>query len=691
MKLVTSIEQTTREERLSWLGQPYSIDVETTGLEYTHDDLIGVALHVNNEQYYFVRKHTLDDGVTVKDYLSDTELHYLLNPIMSQQHEVSSLHNSKFDLHFFERFGLPLSSRNFDTLIAAKLLNENRQNGLKQLTYLVGEDHSAYETLVEYSTFPKGCPLNVPLEPFAKYAAMDVLVTFKLWQLFRKELAKDTFRGISMQDVFNEIWMPMIPVLREMEERGWRLDLVKTQELYDKYAARIEICKEEVQRKGMQSIVDRFANGDPLPKYHWQIIRDEEVYINDEGVPCVEQYGIETPCWLPNKRSKMRRMEFKVSSPKQMVEFVLETTEIPAHVELVKTKGGNDSANVGNLKTIQYYMGDKAPPYLDALLEWRKIDKFVNTYLRMFLDKTDENAMLHGYFNMAAADYGGGGTTTGRLSSSRPNFQQIPSRDEIGREARSLFLAREGYQLVVADYSNMETVIAAHYSKDQVLMKAFSEGLDVHALTACAQHNIPYDQFMEQYNAKDPHYDAMRRTAKTLLFGQAYGMGANKLQRELLIQNSQEFTVDETRAMLESFRETYWGLTEWKKQVILAVRKYGYVATILGRKRRLPLSRSSDREISSRAERQGVNAIIQGSCADILFQAMVPIQAAFKGLGGSLIASVHDELVGEVPSDYAEVAAHIMQTLMVGLINPKLDCKLKAEAHYGSTWLEAKG
>src|SRR5690606_32605288 len=135
-------------------------------------------------------------------------------------------------------FGLPLLSRNFDTLIAAQLLDENRRNGLKELTSLVDDeiDHSKYSDLAEYTAFPKDSPYAVPLEAFAEYAMKDVIVTFKLWQRFRKELPKDVWRESSMQDVFNHVWMPMIPVLQEMEMRGFKIDLALARELREKYS-----------------------------------------------------------------------------------------------------------------------------------------------------------------------------------------------------------------------------------------------------------------------------------------------------------------------------------------------------------------------------------------------------------------------------------------------------------------------
>lgn len=694
MQIVTKLSQVSREEQESWLGYPYAIDVETTGLDFVGDELIGVALHVIGKSYYFVLKHTADDGITINDYLSLHHLRMLLTPVMTQGEQVSCLHNSKYDLHFFTRYDMPLVSRNYDTLIAAQLLDENRSNGLKSLTHLVDVEHTKYEEFVKWTNFPKGCPLNVPLEPFAEYAMKDVIVTFKLWQLFRNQMAKEVYQGgRSLQFVFNNIWMPMIPVLQKMEARGFKIDRPYVQGLYDEYSKKVEGYAKQVRIEGLNMLARRAHDPESLPQYYWDKVRDEdEVYEDVDGVSVVDVEGVQLPVWQPTPRSMLRKLDFNLASNKQLMDLVYEhPLDLPEHVTLKLTKGGDDSVDVDNLTVIKHYLGDDTPTYIQAVLDWRKAEKFLNTYLSKFLLNADTNDRLHGMFNMAVSDHGRGGTHTGRLSSSQPNLQQIPSRQLIGEQARRAFITDENMQLIVADYSNMETVLMAHYSEDPMLLTAFAEGLDVHSLTASAQHNIPYDKFLEEYKNDNPQYDQWRRTAKTILFGTAYGMGPKKLQLKLLVDNGQEYEYHEVYEMLKSFDRTYEGLTKWKKDVIMYTRKTGYVLTMYGRKRRLPLAMHPEPKIRGRAERQAVNAIIQGTCADILFEAMPPIQAAFEGLGGGLIAAVHDELIGEVETKYADVAAKIMSTMMVDLVNPRLKCKLKAEAGIGTTWGDAKG
>lgn len=696
MRIITSIDQISRDEQLSWIGHDYAIDVETEGLRYAFHKLIGVALHVNNESYYFVIQHTDDDGVTIQDYLTPDEVRLLIGPVVGQREVVAVLHHEKFDTHFFERYRMPVVSRKFDTLLAAQLLNENRSNSLKSLNTLVDIPHVKYETLEKYTNFPKGSPFRVPLQDFAEYAMKDALITFKLYELFRVDLAKESYRGRSLLDVFNNVWMPMSQVLQEMEARGFMIDLEATHKLRDEYHERIQELENRVRGYGIAMIMEKIERGDELPKYFLKMLDEDDIIVEDDGRSWVVQEGIKTPIIQPTPRSKPRKIDFNLGSNKQLTELVFRDLVLPDRaLELKVTPTGDDSVDVDNLTIIKHYLADDTPDYINAVLEWRKAQKFVTTYLDKFIKEVEDDGAIHCFFNMAEKDDGGGGTATGRLSSSNPNLQQIPSRGEIGDLARSLFKARPGHKLIVADYSSMEMVVAAHYSQDPKLKAAFEKNLDVHAMTAAGQHNIPYDEFMRAYKeetkggASGP-YDAKRRVGKTTNFGSMYGIGGKKFQRMLLVQNGQEFTLNETYALLRSFNETYEGLTDWKNKVMSYVREHGYIVTLGGRKRRLPKACSPDRIERGRAERQAVNAVIQGTCADILFEAMIVIQAAFKALGGGLIASVHDELIGELPEEHAEVGCKIMSSLMVDLINPKLRVKLSADAHFGDTWLSAK-
>lgn len=670
------------------MGHTYAIDVETEGLNYVTDQLLGVALHVNGKSYYFVREHSTGDGMEIKSYLSDEELLMFLAPVMSQKNQIAVLHNAKFDLHFFSRYSFPLQSKLFDTLVAAQLLDENRRNGLKSLTSLVDETHSKYENLAEYRQFEKDSPLAVPLDKFADYAIKDVVVTLKLYEKFREQLPKDSFRGVSMQDVFNALWMPFVPVLQEMEARGFRIDVPKVLELQKEYTVKVDTLEQKIRKAGIKMVLEKYTT-EEIPDVYWKSVKDYDYIEEDNEGKYLMQMGIRTPIVQKTARSKPRKIQFNAGSSLQITDLVFHNLELPDEFDMKLTPGGAPSVDADNLKAIKFFLGDSTPQTVIDMLEWRLTSKFLSTYLNAFAEKNVAGRM-HAFFNMAASDAGVGGTTTGRLSSNSPNLQQVPSRGEIGDIARHLFIPSEGMKLVVADYSSMESVMFCHYSDDAALKTIFNDGLDMHSVTASGIYNIPYDKFVEEYKNGNPEYDMKRRLAKTVFFGSGYGVGAKKLQRLLLSQNQQNVPLEEVRQMLDNFYETYAGLESWKKQVHNYVSKHGFVTTLMGRKRRLPRAFSRDRSESSYAQRQAVSAIIQGSCGDVIYQAMTIAQPVFKSLGGSLVASVHDEIVGEVPERYAETACKMLEAAMTEPINKILRIPLQAEAGFGDSWAEAK-
>lgn len=452
--IVTSVKQVTEEERLTWLGKPYAFDIESTGLNFMTDKLIGLAVTVNNKDYYFVLEHSTGNEFETKTYLSIEDLRLLVAPLFSQKDVVCIAHNSGFDLHFLRRYELTPQGKLFDTLIAAQLLNENRRNGLKSLTSLVDEEHSKYETMRVYNQFPKGSPLAVPLQEFAEYAKKDTSVTMKLYDKFSKELPKDSFRGRSIQDVFNELWMPLIPVLCDMESRGFRLNTDKVKELVEEYSTKVKNLEKEIEKQGIKMLSEKYKAED-VPKVYWKMLEDHDYVEEEDGKQFLYQYGIKTPVLQPTPRSKPRKIVFNPGSRTQINDLVFHNLDVPAQAELKYTPTGEVSVDADTLKILKFYLKDETPDYIDTLLELRISSKFLGTYLEPFLAQSI-NGRIHANFNLAVSEAGGGGTVSGRLSSSNPNLQNLPSRGEIGSIARDLFIPSEGMKLVVCDYSNVE-------------------------------------------------------------------------------------------------------------------------------------------------------------------------------------------------------------------------------------------
>ena len=393
-------------------------------------------------------------------------------------------------------------------------------------------------------------------------------------------------------------------------------------------------------------------------------------------------------CRLPRANTLVRVPWFNPGSVQQLRSLLFEwhAIRVRTDIDLNLNAKGEISADKDTLKVLAHELGEAAPAVLNDILEYRKCSKLVSTYLKPFInlaDKDDHNC-LRTNFNQTIAK-------TGRLSSSNPiNLQNIPSRGPEGKACRSMFVARSGHLLVVADYNMMELRMAAHFSRDPEMMRAFREGLDLHTLTAASQTGWTYELAAQLLEEGDPEMKGARQIGKTSNFGLLYGMGPKKFQRFLLVQNGTKVTYDQAWNLIETFNDTYSGVTKWKRQVERFAQQHQYVTTLRGRKRRLPDIRSDDMAKVRTAQRQAVNAVVQGSCADIICEAIPAIQQAMKEFGGSLLLQVHDELVAEVPEEYAEAAARIMERLMVERVNQELRVPLTCEAGIGESWASAK-
>jgi DNA polymerase-1 len=275
---------------------------------------------------------------------------------------------------------------------------------------------------------------------------------------------------------------------------------------------------------------------------------------------------------------------------------------------------------------------------------------------------------VHTFFNQAV-------TETGRLSSSKPNLQNIPIRTEEGREIRRAFVPGEECSLLLAaDYSQIELRMLAHLSGDATLIEAFRNNEDIHSRTGSLIFGLPLDQITPN----------MRRQAKTINFGIIYGMGAFRLAREL------EISLGEAQRFIDSYFKTYSGVKTYFDGVIEFARENGYVTTISGRRRRIPEINSRNRNTREFAERTAINTPVQGSAADMIKLAMIKIGEFFRSenLRSKLLLQVHDELVFEVHEAELDKIQRNVCSLMEGAL--PLDVPVKVDVGIGKNWLEAK-
>ena len=349
---------------------------------------------------------------------------------------------------------------------------------------------------------------------------------------------------------------------------------------------------------------------------------------------------------------------FNIRSSQQLAVVLFDTLDIKAGNKTAT--GKRSTAN----QVLEKIRGEH--PIVEDILEYRMLEKLRSTYLEPLPKLVDENSRLHTSFNQLT-------TATGRLSSSKPNLQNIPIRGKYGPRMRACFTAAEGNLLAAADYSQIELRVLAHFSKDPALLDAFRNDEDIHTRTAALLTDKPVDEVLPDE----------RRNAKTINFGLIYGMGVQKLARELKIKQT------EAKAFTERYFEKLATLKAYYDTIVKDAQEHGFVSTLAGRRRLLPELHSTNNMVASEARRQAVNTVIQGTAADIIKMAMVAAHndAELKSLGAKLILQVHDELIVEVPEANIDAAGARLVTLMQGAA--QLDVPLKVDMGIGKNWSEA--
>lgn len=351
--------------------------------------------------------------------------------------------------------------------------------------------------------------------------------------------------------------------------------------------------------------------------------------------------------------------EFNINSPKQLGEILFERLTLPRLKKTKKT--GSYSTEAGILEDLALYH-----PLPGQILTYRNLAKLKSTYVDALPKLLNPaTGRLHTYYNQAV-------TATGRLSSSEPNLQNIPIRSEEGRQIRRAFITDHGWILLSFDYSQIELRILAHFARDEGLIRAFEEGEDVHTMTAAEIFHV----FPQMVTAE------MRRVAKTINFGVAYGMSPFGLAQELRIGQK------EARSFIDAYFARYRGVENFIKEAVASAREKGYVRTLLGRLRQIPDINSRNNAARQFAERTAVNTPIQGTAADIIKVAMIHVYNAL-GTGGyeaRMIMQVHDELILEAPEKEASGVIPLVREKMEKAVT--LSVPLVVNVRSGHNWAE---
>lgn len=350
--------------------------------------------------------------------------------------------------------------------------------------------------------------------------------------------------------------------------------------------------------------------------------------------------------------------EFNINSPKQLGEILFERLGLPP---VKKTKSGY-STNAEVLEKLK-----SRHPIVEAILDYRTLTKLKSTYADGLVKEIADDGRIHTTFqNMV--------TATGRLSSTEPNLQNIPVRTELGSEIRKMFVPKDGWVFVDADYSQIELRVLAHIAEDAHMQAAFTSGMDIHTATAAQVFHV----------APEDVTPLMRRHAKAVNFGIVYGISEFSLAEDIGV------TRKEAKAYIENYLQNYAGVREYMKNIVAQAKRDGFVTTMFGRRRNLPELKSSNFNIRSFGERVALNTPIQGTAADIIKLAMIHVDKALREqkLQARLVLQVHDELIVECPIEEREQVTALLTEQMEHVA--KLSVPLLAEAKSGVSWYEAK-
>jgi DNA polymerase-1 len=362
---------------------------------------------------------------------------------------------------------------------------------------------------------------------------------------------------------------------------------------------------------------------------------------------------------LERKIYEEAKHEFNINSPQQLGKVLFDEMQLPTS-RRGKNKYSTEASVIEELRLVH--------PIAGYILEYRQLAKIKSTYIDTLPALVNpKTGRIHTSFNQTR-------TTTGRLSSSDPNMQNIPVRGELGGQVRQAFIAPPGTSLLAGDYSQIDLRALAHLSQDENLLRAFRGNADIHAATASLLYAVETAQVTPD----------MRRSAKTINFGVIYGMSDYGLEQ------ATEFSREEAGKFIRAYFEKYPGVRRYLDETKAKARRDGYVETLLGRRRYIPDINSGNRQVREAAERMAINMPVQGTSADIIKVAMIDLYREMneRKMKSKMLLQVHDELVFEVPDGELEEMRRLVCEIMPAAI--KLDVPLKVDTKVGKNWGEMK-
>lgn len=567
----------------------FVLDFETTGTNPLEARPIGLSFCWEKGEVYYV----VLDKVGI-DYAFE-----ILKSIFENEKIKKIGQNIKYEKLILSQYEIDLKGIGFDTMVASYLLNPSKFNhNLDDIAFeYLNHKMISMEELI--GTGKKKISIEkVPVERISEYSCEDSDVTLRL-----KEILEGFLYEKGLTKLFEEIEIPLIEVLSDMERKGIKI------------------------------------NAD--------FLKDTARHMEKELSDIVKNIY------------KMAGTEFNINSPKQLSEILFDRLNLPV---IKKTKTGV-STDMNVLERLSF-----VHPLPKELLRYRELSKLKSTYVDALPELVNKKTgRLHTSFNQTV-------TATGRLSSSKPNLQNIPVKTEEGRRIRKAFIGDGNRYIMSADYSQIELRILAHLSGDEELINAFENDMDVHTHTASMIFDVKEKDVTPE----------MRASAKTVNFGIVYGISAFGLSRSLSTDPAS------AQRFIDSYFERYPRVKLYMEDKIEEARNDGYVTTIFNRRRYIPEIKTGGAREQQQAERIAINTPVQGSAADLIKIAMIDIHREMtnKSVASAMILQVHDELIFEVVKKELEFMSDLVKTKMENAV--KLKVPIKVSVKYGKNWLETE-
>lgn len=552
-----------------------NVVIQTIETETQYQDVIKELQTLQYFSIVFDNKYLHLAGSKYKEYIIDTESQLLIDTVVNklkgllESDKIGKIcYKTKDLMHFLERYNVKLSNVIFDVNLALYLLNGGKEK-FKNID----------EITMFYSSTPNSCSATM---------------------IYSYETESQHLEDEQMHDLYYNLELPLIKVLFDMENNGFKIDTSVLYNLNEEYKQKVNEIESQIYE-------------------------------------CAQQ-------------------EFNINSPKQVAEILFDK------LGLASDKKRSTSVEV--LEKLQAFH-----LIVPLILKYRKVAKLQNTYLESFINLVDKNTnLIHTVFHQTL-------TTTGRLSSTEPNLQNIPIRDDEGKMLRKLFISRfEDGQIVSSDYSQIELRLMAHFSQDKNLLMAYSNGLDIHTKTASDIFDVDIKDVTSE----------MRRKAKAVNFGIMYGISDFGLAQNIGI------TRKEAKQFLEKYYEKYSGVKEYMNSLIENAKNDGYVSTLLGRRRKVDELKSSNFNTRQFGERITMNMPFQGSSADIIKLAMINVYNRLQkeNMQSKLILQIHDELIVDATKQELEKVKQILKQEMENVV--KLNVPLVVDVESGKNWYDAK-